>query len=347
MNQRSTSYPAGDSNLDEVTVQSAIRKPMSVGKYAALVRRRRRFMACYLIFAVVLFAFVVLVLGSEAQIDFSGECSATRSAARCEGIFRDALFVMTFLMYAPLFLLSGIGAIAFRNRAIRILLLRPFDEKQLAYALKRFVVKQLGRTGLVFTLADRNYKPNLIARIAELFQFGPGLILYLIVAYVFGPALHNSRRIARVTGKFKFRALADSLRQNIRMNYWSLLSGDAGFNIRSANDWWQRCVHLLMNSCEIVVIDLSNVKEGMIWEINQLQAKGILEKCLFIVNEANAAHANVSVRQHFHSDKMPMVHVYSAAGRMKDRTFFEQQLDPILQAGLSGGSVRSATLLKK
>ena len=278
-------------------------------------------MRFYQVFALLIFAFVVLVLSSEAQ--------------SAHPHLQAALGVMTLFLYVPLGLLTWMGALLFRNRALRILLLRPFDENELTPALKRLVLKNFGPNGFVFTLSDRHYKPSVLARITEFLQNGPAMIVYLAVIYVFGPFLHNSKRLRSVSSNFGYRALTGDLRQNVKLNYWSLLSGDAAFNIRSADAWWQTCIHLLMNSSEIVVVDLSKVKPGMVWELERLQALGMLAKCIFMVSEANANQVAETLARHFPSGQPPIVHVYSSKGRIADRQRFDAQLHLMMKAGLA------------
>jgi hypothetical protein len=50
---------------------------------------------------------------------------------------------------------------------------------------------------------------------------------------------------------------------------------------------------MLMHSCEIVVVDLSWVKEGTAWELNELHQRALLTRCIFVAGESGAAELAV------------------------------------------------------
>jgi hypothetical protein len=103
--------------------------------------------------------------------------------------------------------------------------------------------------------------------------------------YMLAPLFRNSPRIAGVKNERTFQRLRRALMRQMRPSLRSFLSGGEAFNIRSADEWWQDCIAMLMHSCEIVVVDLSMVKEGTAWELNELHQRALLTRCIFVAGE--------------------------------------------------------------
>jgi len=299
---------------------SSLRKGTTFERYSLLIKARRIYLGFYRVMALLLAAFVALVLVSEAQM--------------ADSHFSEALGVMSLLLLVSVSALAGIGAAAFRNRSARILLLRPFEEQHISRSLKAFVVRHLGRTGFVFTLSDRDFRPSTMPVVVYWLRAGPLQIAYTFVLFIVGSFLHNSRRLASVEKERHLRLLKVRLAQKFSLSFWSFLSGDAPFNIRSTDEWWQSCVHLLVQSCDIVVVDLSRVKPGMAWELDHLSAEGALKDCLFLTNEESATQAPIALAAHFSKADLPPIHVYSPAGKLHDAARYEEQFRARLQACL-------------
>jgi hypothetical protein len=304
-------------DASDLAVPSAVDFPISPNKYVALLRSRSRYLWFYrtvviwcISFFVGLWSLAFVIPRSNAKTLFAYIAAAGAAA---------------------LFLAVGVR---FRDRALRILLLRPFGEEKMTATLRDFVCENLGRIGYVFTLSDRHYKPSLLLRLgAELpAEFGA-----FFVIYVLGPLLRNSKRIASVKSERTFRKLQRKLLRQARPSFWSFLSGEQAFNIRSTDVWWQLCIQMLMHSCEIIVIDLSKVKAGTEWELKELHARSLLEKCIFVVAEANSDSAAGTLIPFFGQHAQPPVFVYRQNGEVlaKDAQRFADRLTRLMTAGLA------------
>ena len=113
------------------------------------------------------------------------------------------------------------------------------------------------------------------------------------------------------------------------------MGGNQAFNIRTSDPWWQMCIHMLMHSCEVIVVDLSKVKAGTVWELDQLHRKGILKKCVFVVGEDNLADVQPVIDRYFTDDTRPAIHVYGKSGRLTDKPSYDIQLGRIMDRGLA------------
>jgi hypothetical protein len=300
----------------EVAVPPAVEKAVSPERYASLMRFKRWLFNAYLVLMLLtamLLVFITYDLYSLGQLRNLG------SVVPVLAIF--------------LWIVAGLSAMPFRNRALRILLLRPFGERKMTRALKRFVCRNVGRAGNVFTLSDRNYKPNLLI---TLLLRVPAEGFDLLALLMLGPLIRSSKRVATVRRESKFRKLERHLLRKATPAFWSFLAGDQAFNIRSSDDWWQMCIHMLMHSCEIIVVDLSKVKEGTEWELDELHANKMLAKCVFVVGEDNVPDVRPVLERNFAGDQWPTVHVYRNDGTLADRREFDARLGEVMQSGLAG-----------
>ena len=166
--------------------------------------------------------------------------------------------------------------------------------------------------------------------------------------YMLAPLFRNSKRIAGVKNERTFQRLRRTLMRQVRPSLYSFLSGEQAFNIRSTDEWWQDCIAMLMHSCEIVVVDLSWVKEGTAWELNELHQRALLTRCIFVAGEAGAGNLAATVAAHFDSDTPPSVFLYGNDGRIvaADADQFSARLTRSVARGATGwgGTAQTATL---
>jgi hypothetical protein len=53
--------------------------------------------------------------------------------------------------------------------------------------------------------------------------------------------------------------------------------------IRSTDELWKDCIDVLLDNCQVVVVDLSHVGAGTTWELEELFRRGYEYKALFLV----------------------------------------------------------------
>ena len=231
------------------------------------------------------------------------------------------------LAIAGFFLVANITTWRDRTRALRVLLLRPFGEEKMTSAIKQVVLKHLGPQGLVFTLEDRNYKPHWIIAI-----IGGALGAYY---YVIGPLIRPALRIATVKSERRYAKLALSLTDLWMPSFRSFVNGGQAFNIRCTNDWWQTTIDLLMNSSEIIVMDVSRVSKGSAWEIDRLEARGLLPKCIFIVQSGHEGDGMEGVTRLLPAALVPTLFTYEESGEFVDRAAFANAVKAHMQSALA------------
>jgi len=215
--------------------------------------------------------------------------------------------------------IDGVAAIHGRDRAMRILLLRPFGDRRMTRPLKRVVVRELGRLGLVFTLEDRSYRPHWFVTILMFVQGS--------ARYILAPLLHPPLRIASIKNEWTFLKLANRLLKKLRPSFDSFVNGGQAFNIRSTNPWWQNVIEILMYSSDLVIMDVSRVHEGSKWEIDHLNACALVSRCIFIVQQEHLQEGQESIAHLLPSALRPELFAYDAKGvfleEVKFRSLFE------------------------
>ena len=232
-----------------------------------------------------------------------------------------------------LVIIASFLAFAFRNRAVRILLLRPFGERRMTRALRRFVRRNLGPAGYVFTLSDRNYRPGFVdSFVFRLVSGGFENLIMLVVGSFFA----SSKRIGSVKTEARFWRLEKALMKLQNLAFLSFITSGQAFNIRSTDAWWQMCIRMLMHSCEIVGVDLSKVKEGTAWELDELRRRVLIDKCIFVAHEDERAHVAEMLGRHFRPEDRPFVHFYGGDGRLTEHELFAAQLDQSINTALAG-----------
>jgi hypothetical protein len=219
-----------------------------------------------------------------------------------------------------------VGSLLFRNRSIRILLLRPFGDKRLTKPLKKFVVRNLGHTGYVYTLSDRGYRPSVIL---ELLAWLPIQGIDMFILLVLTPIIRNSTRVATVKNERRFRRLQNFLLRKIRPAYISFLSGGQALNIRTKDRWWKCSILTLMYSCDVIVVDLSLVKQGTEWELDQLESRGLLAKCIFVVGDAHPLRKTSHLASGMHQP-----HIYRSTGALVNPVAFLAEFNEAIDIAL-------------
>ena len=119
----------------------------------------------------------------------------------------------------------------------------------------------MGHFGVVYTLWDQNYKPNIAASYLRR-KWRP-------LGHIFAVMVRDSIRVIEVSSERDFLKLGRRLMRKIRPSSATVRTGGQALNIKTSDEWWQLCIRLLMLTCEAIIVDLSRVKEGTAWELNK------------------------------------------------------------------------------
>lgn len=303
----------------DLTIPASIEEPVSAECYRALCDAKRRWFIAYLIVGVVL---LLLVAGVWLLAELSVPADAR--------YFRIAALTIAAMVSITI-------GLRFRKRALRILLLRPFGEKRMTQSLREFVCANVGASGYVFTLSDRDYQPSVWLRVFAELPIGAFAFLAM---FVITPFIRNSHRIATVKSERSFRGLQRMLLSQLRLSVYSFLAGEQAFNIRSTDEWWQMCIRMLMQTCDAIVVDLSKVKAGTEWELGQLRSRPLREKSIFVAGDASRESVERSLGMYFDREHLPRVFLYGEDGRFDSpaAAAFADRLRQLLESGLAAAA---------
>ena len=265
------------------------------------------------------------VLSSNYQLrDLWEDDDDIDSPAKVLGVF----FVV--LLFAQL---SGAAIRLFWPNPDRILLLRPFGQGPLSRAMKRFNRKHLSWHGFTFTLADKYLKHSVTAyALAHV-----PLDLGSLATMVYRPLFRRLHRFVFVTKPSDLAILRLRLRSRWRLGaFWQswLGLGDRINKFRSRNELWQDCISMLLDECQVIVVDLSHAGAGTTWEVEQIFERGYQYKAVFVLHDGHderevaVAHELVSsiVAKHGTPEtQVPTLYRYSSAdGSALDAAAFER-----------------------
>jgi len=199
--------------------------------------------------------------------------------------------------------------------------------------MKRFNRKHLAWHGFTFTLADKYLKHSVTAyALAHV-----PLDLGSIATIAYRPLFRRLHRFVFITKPDDLALLRLRLRSQWRLGaFWQSWFGlgDRINKFRSRNELWQDCISMLLDECQVIVVDLSHAGAGTTWEVEQIFQRGYAYKAVFMLHDAHderevaVAHELVSgiVMKHATpGSEMPAIYRYSAAdGSALDAAAFEQ-----------------------
>lgn len=280
------------------------------------------FRLALMVLAPIIVILVAFAFGSNLMRQIEPERASFFTDRRDEQVVY--LLVATLLYVA----LVVIGALIASRRPARVVLLRPFGERSMTRALKKVVKRQFDGLEPVITLSDRHYKPNPLLWLGLLFSGVTGLG-HLLLAPFFRP----SYRIASVKNSSSFLRFARRISGTFWPHVRTLLSRGQALNVRSSDHWWRRCVDLLLNSCNLIVMDVSKVSTGSTWEIHQIARRSLAPRTVFIVQEEYLAESRRILDELVSAGPSPTLHVFARDGRFRDAEAFRTDLKQKLVAG--------------
>jgi hypothetical protein len=320
-------------------VPSGFRLPTPTSAYRSMetfeATIARRLLFYFAIRVVSILATVCLIVGATMGSDVPDQMN--ENIPKLEAYFSNPvlayIYYGLFHSYMIFFFVSLIGCLAifplFVGQSFRIVLLRPFGEKSLTRSLKRFLLLEMAGRGNIITLSDKNFKPNII--VAGLGKIGWPFI------FLVNPIFRGSRRIGRVKNDKTFYKLAKFIISPIGIRVSNGISCGQAFNIQCKDSWWKCCVSLLLDTSDIVLVDLSKVKHGTEWEIEEIVKRNIVDRCLFVVAQDWAESAREVMERYFGSAATGIaIYLYDHNGMPCDQSGFRRRLRGVLCERLKG-----------
>ncbi len=248
----------------------------------------------------------------------------------------------TFIILLMISVLLWFLFAVFRGQPARILLLRKFNDKKVSKSLSHVITSQIAPFGHTTTLSDKFFKKSAWSWLWEMIPRHWALIIITPVWMVFRLFFRQFNRAkwgpVWVGSARNYRHLAKRLRDRIPLNFIvSCSSSKEAFMVRTHDDWWQEVIKMIMNSSDVIVVDLSNVTSGTEWELERLDATGMWERAIFISNVENVVQALESISSYSWQDKVRLYN-YDKVGefdRDEKAQFREDMLSKISQTALT------------
>lgn len=296
----------------DLTIPPPKYKPVGFSKYLYLMRQRRLAFIILRYFSFGLLAIFPIViylryLDSQNLIRLFSYKTAN-----------DLIYTISYCLFFLAILLASVVVYCTRAHSLRILLLRPFGQRRLSAGLRSVVIREFGFYGNVFTLSDRNYRPSLILD-------GIGRLVDLSFIAI-GPVFRRSPRGGRVKSERTFLNLARMLHKCFSPNFRSFVVGDQACNIKSHNQWWKLCIDLMINSSELIVMDVSHVGAGSEWEIAHLDRRGFVYDCIFIAQNGYETLGVEALARILEGRPVPKVFLYRSRGEFLELNEFNAEL---------------------
>jgi hypothetical protein len=155
------------------------------------------------------------------------------------------------------------------TRPARFLLLRPFHRRNLTTGLVRFLRRHVVDFGHTYTLADTTLKVPWYVRVPAL----------LGQVSLFSFRFRKIRHPAHV-----YRACRALRRTRLRNMNW-LVSIDKVFALACSDAAWRAVVSRLLGEVDLVFIDMTGIRENVIWEVEQCIRLGKLDRVILVVDE--------------------------------------------------------------
>lgn len=177
-----------------------------------------------------------------------------------------------------------------RAKPARILLLRKFNNPDIDKLLRTFVKRNLSPMGHVFALSDRYFRRSAFDLTPLLMYWSPTFwvpILVLVPLDFIRGRLNGSSAGGRITVRSStdFRQFGRRIIDRVSCNTQVLTTGRRTIPVHASDTWWKHVARFLMESADVIVVDLSDVTEGTEWELDRLVEFALLDRTVFIVRK--------------------------------------------------------------
>ena len=120
----------------------------------------------------------------------------------------------------------------------------------------------------------------------------------------------------------EYQTLIADINNRYMSNVFWRLSFSRIRSIKAADEWWQRCVNYLIIWCDVIVVDLTVVKAGTLWELEKIRDDGLSYKAVFIVHEDAYEKGRQYLTRYWLPNDTPFVFRYSSRGRLLEEEPF-------------------------
>ena len=187
----------------------------------------------------------------------------------------------------------------------RFLLLRPFNRSYATKQLRIIARKRLAFFGHIYTLADKSIKVPWNVRI-PIFIGQLGFLQF---------------RMRKIKSKSQLSKLYENMENRWKRNFNWCVSWSKVFPVSTVDELWKDCFVQMAKICDVIFIDLSEMRESILWEIEQCGRMGISDRLIFLTHKDNFVAAKKYVQQNFRTGSTQRLFQYGSIGILADSDF--------------------------
>jgi hypothetical protein len=174
-----------------------------------------------------------------------------------------ALYVLPFILTLPV----SAPIIGLWQTPPRALLLRPFNRGPLSRPLKRIVRRDVAGYAHVYTLSDADFN----------------VAWYVRIPLLLGQLALFSFRLRRIRHARQIAGLERATERTWLRNINWCMGPAKTFPVATSDEHWRAVVDCLLKRADIVIIDVSDLRENVIWEIDRAKHLGAPERVFYLV----------------------------------------------------------------
>lgn len=217
-----------------------------------------------------------------------------------------------------------------RRKPARLLLLRKFNNKEVGKSLEKMSKRNLRPYGHVFTLADKHFKRNWLFAFLSTFWASPFTLLQRVFTVPIGLVRRRFDRSRDgpilIWNTRDFRNFARRFEDRSGLNLEMARTQRKAVMVRTSDDWWKHVIELLMHAVDVIVIDLTEVAGGTVWELRKVLSEDVRERVVLVAREDRLDHAREQLTEHGYGGEVDRVLGYSKGGKFSDTKAFRAQM---------------------
>jgi hypothetical protein len=105
--------------------------------------------------------------------------------------------------------------------------------------------------------------------------------------------------------------------------------------VRTSDSWWQHVVELIMHAVDVIVIDLTQVAAGTVWELRKVPAEDVGERVVFTCREDRLEAAREELANHGYGAWVDQIQIYDRNGKFRDHARFRSAMRHAMQRRLA------------
>ena len=202
---------------------------------------------------------------------------------------------------------------------------------------EQFNRRTLAYRGFTFTLADKHLKNSLFMFLLANVPLDVGSVIGVLYRPLFR-RLHRRVFIRRPRDLAVLRLRLRS-RWTLSKFWQSWLGLGDRITYRSRDELWKECIGLLLDDCQVIVVDLSHARGGTLWEVQELLRRGYGYRTLFVVRDDDpdelAARGLLELGvKGSDPSQVPMLHRYASGdGRLSNADAFDAAYAAAVSSG--------------